>query len=365
MKNLLYWFVFSSLIVKPFEAPAPAGFQWVMPLGQDSGVVFVEGAGNTIAEAATYMVGSSAVDPSFVSPNTQEQVFCDKGITIFKNVCVDPEFPEVVLAPKQPLDWWQACLHPFEILEQDNSRKQYASSGIQIKSTINSSQTQTLSAFSIDRKQVTLGQMPDVEIQQRRAKNFMLRYGNMPQIWHGTSRGAAVTCIAAAIANKSNPDSLKTVRALFLEGCYGSVASDLHKLFKSNFEIWMINTFFSSWYSYKKKGIDPLDVLNDFPRNISTVFITSKTDDQVPQVETDRLVSKLVNAGHENIYYLILENSSHGNYVASNPQDARTYQAFSHALYKELHLPYLPPYAVAGAPLLAIAKKNAQALKKQ
>jgi len=75
-------------------------------------------------------------------------------------------------------------------------------------------------------------------------------------------------------------------------------------------------------------------------------------------------VSKLVNDGHEKIYYLILQNSSHGNYVASNPQDARMYQALSHALFKELYLPYLPAYALAGVPLLAMAKKNALAFKK-
>ncbi|GMU19835.1 MAG: hypothetical protein AMXMBFR12_10260 [Candidatus Babeliales bacterium] len=289
---------------------------------------------------------------------------CTKGITIFKNVCVDPELPEVELASREPMSWLDTCLHPVKVLEESNSRKQYARSGIQIKPQINSSDTQTLAAFSIDRKKVTLGQMPDVEIQQQRAKNFLFRFGNMPQIWHGLSRGAAVTAIAAALANRDNPESLKTVKAIFLEGCYGSVESDMHMLTHSQFAINCADTYFSWWYAYKKNGINFWDVVKQFPKHITTVFITSKTDAQVPKAETDQLVSALVNDGHEKIYYLILENSSHGNYVASNPEDAAKYQAFSHALYKELYVPYLPAYAMVGIPLVAEAKKNAQAFKK-
>lgn len=360
MKKLLCAFALFFGSNYSFEAPAPQ--QWVQPLGQDSGVVFFQGADNSLAQAAIYMVGSS-----FISPNTQEEIYCDdpkKGITIFKNVCVDPELPEVILAPKQPLNWWQTCLHPLEALAENNSRKQYASSGIHIKSQINSSQKQTFSAFSIDRKKVTLGGIPDVLIQQQRVASFLLRYGNMPQIWHGLSRGAAVTAIAAALANKQNPDSLKTVGAIFLEGCYGSVESDMHTLANSQFAINCADTFFSTYYAYKRDGINFFDVIKDFPKHIPTVFITSETDAQVPKPETDKLVSELVNAGHENIYYVILKNSSHGNYVASNPEDAQTYQAVSHALYQQEYLPYLPEYAVAGVPLLALAKKNAMAFKK-
>jgi hypothetical protein len=349
-------FIFVSL--GAMEAPTPLGSPWVQPLGQDSGVVFFQGADNSLAQAAMYMVGSE-----FTTPNTQEIVRCTKGITIFKNVCVDPELPEVEVAFRES-NWIYDCLHPVRVLEESNSRKQYASSGFEFKSHINSSQLFTVSAFSIDRKKVTLGQMPDVLVQQQRAANFVVRYGNMPQIWHGLSRGAAVTAIAAALANKQNPDSLKTVKAIFLEGCYASVESDMHTLTNSQIAISCANAYFSWWYAYQKNGINFWDVIKHFPKHITTLLITSKTDAQVPKAETDKIVSTLVNDGHEKIYYLILENSSHGNYVASNPQDAQMYQALSHALFKELYLPYLPAYAVAGAPLLAMAKKNAQAFKK-
>lgn len=357
MKNLFCVPLFFFSFLNAFEGPKP-GNHWVQPLGQDSGVVFFQGADNSLAQASTYMVGSS-----FVSPNTQEIVSCNKGITIFKNVCVDPELPEVVLASKEPMSLMEACLHPLKAFEESNSRKQYASSGIQIKSQINSSTTQTLSAFSIDHTKVTLGQMPDVLIQQERAKNFVIRFGNMPQIWAAQSRGAAVTLISAALAHKQNSELLKTVRLIFLEGCYGSVESDMHTITNSQFAITCANTYFSWWYAYKKNGINPFDVIKDFPRTIPTVFITSKADKQVPKEETDKLVSELVNEGYDNIYYLILEKSSHGNYVA-DPHDAQKYQAFCHALYKELFLPYLPDYALAGTKLIAEAKKNAMNFKK-
>lgn len=359
MKNGIYFlFSFSFFVINSFEAPTSLGSSWVQPLGHDSGVVFFQGADNSLAQAAMYMVGSS-----FVTPNTQEIVSCNKGITIFKNVCVDPELPEVELALRES-SWMYDCLHPVQTLEESNSRKQYARSGFEIKSQINSSQTLTMSAFSIDHKKVTLGQMPDVLVQQQRAANFVVRYGNMPQIWHGLSRGAAVTAIAAALANKQSPDSLKTVKAIFLEGCYASVESDMHTLTNSQIAISCANAYFSWWYAYQKNGINFWDVIKHFPKHITTLLITSKTDAQVPKAETDKIVSTLVNDGHEKIYYLILEDSSHGNYVASNPQDAQMYQALAHALYKELYLPYLPAYALAGMPLLEIAKKNALALKK-
>ncbi|GMU19834.1 MAG: hypothetical protein AMXMBFR12_10250 [Candidatus Babeliales bacterium] len=56
MKNLVYVFSFSIFGINSFEAPAP---QWVQPLGQDSGVVFFQGADNSQAQAACYMIGSS------------------------------------------------------------------------------------------------------------------------------------------------------------------------------------------------------------------------------------------------------------------------------------------------------------------
>lgn len=350
-------FLFPALHAFQKESPPT---NWVRPLGQDSGVVFVQGADNSLAQAAMYMVGSS-----FVTPYTQEIVSCTKGITIFKNVCVDPELPEVELASREPMSAFEACMHPIKALEQGNSRKQYASSGFEIKAHINSSATHTFSAFSIDRKKVTLGQMPDVEIQQHRARNFIQRFGNTPQIWHGLSRGAAVTFIAAALAHRHNPAALKTLKLIVLEGCYGSVESDLHTLTDSQLAISCAQTYFSWWYDYKKNGISPFHVLKDFPRTIPTVFVTSKADKQVPKEETDKLVSELVNAGHDNIYYLVLENSSHGNYVASNSHDAQCYQGFIHALYKQLYLPYIPVFAAAGAPLLAKAQKNAMDLKKR
>lgn len=346
---------FSFFAIKSFEAPARSN--WVQPLGQDSGVVFFQGADNSQAEAANYMVGSS-----FISPTTREEVSSKKGITIFKNVCVDPELPEVVLASKEPMSWAQACMQPLMAVEESASRKQYESSGIQVKAHINSSANQTLSAFSIAHKKVTLGQEPDVAVFEERAKNFLLRYGNTPQIWHGTSRGAAVAFIAAALAHKKNPETLKTVKLILLEGCYGSVESDMHCITNSQVAISCANTYFSWWYSYRKNGINPFKVLKDFPHTIPTVFITSKADTRVPKEETDKLVSELVKAGHDNIYYLILENSSHGNYV-TDPKDAHMYQAFCHALYKELYLPYLAEYALAGAPLVELARKNAMALK--
>lgn len=358
MKKIAFVLVFFFTLSSAFEAPRPISEHWTCPLGQDSGVVFFQGADNSSAQAAMYMVGSS-----FVTPDTQEIVSCSKGITIFKNVCVDPELPEVVLASRES-GWVDDCLHPVRALEESNSRKQYASAGFEIKSQINSSQNYTVSAFSIDRKKVTLGQMPDVLVQQQRVAKFLFRFGNMPQIWHGLSRGAAVTAIAAALAHKNNPDSLKTVQAIFLEGCYGSVLTDMHAITTSQLAINCANTYFSWWYGYKKDGINLFDVIKDFPKHIPTVLITSKTDTQVPKQEVDRIVSKLVNDGHEKIYYLILENSSHGNYVASSEYDAQCYQAFCHALYKQLYLPYIPIYAPFGSKLVEQAQKNAMAFKK-
>lgn len=354
MKNILFLLGFFFIAIYSFEAPAP---HWVQPLGQDSGVVFFQGAGNSQVEAATYMVGSC-----FVSPTTQEIISSDKGIASFKNVCVDPELPEVIPADRDS-DWMQKCCHPLTYYAQECIRKSYAQEGIHVNAQITSSQNYTLAAHTIDRAKVTLGQLPDVALHQQRVESFLRRFGNMPQIWHGTSRGAAVTFIAAALAHKKNSSLLKTVKLLLMEGCYGSVEGALHCITNSQLAISCTNAYLSCWYAYKKEGINPFDVLKDFPRTIPAVFITSKADRQVPKEETDKLVSELVNAGHDNIYYLILENSSHGNYV-TDPHDARMYQSFVHALYKQLYLPYLVPYADAGQPLLAIAQKNAQALKR-
>lgn len=103
---------------------------------------------------------------------------------------------------------------------------------------------------------------------------------------------------------------------------------------------------------YKKDGGSPLDDVERFPKHLPVAFIASEADRVVPSECTKDLVEALVNAGHQEVYFLRLKASSHSKYMMDNPQDAADYQHFVHALYKKYSLPYIEEYANLGQSLL-------------
>lgn len=352
MKNIFLIFIFLFFAELNCQ-------EWISPKGINACVIYYQGSGDSQAEASGYMINRG-----FKSPTTGEKIICNKGIDIIQDIWVAPELSEVVLAARKEC-LIKKMLHPWQTFQEHMIRKSYVQAGIRVLSEADESPKKTLAAHSINWPIVTFGQHPDLIEHRKRVESFCQEPSRLmdDQIWMGPSRGAAVTFLAAALANKENPRLLDPVKLIILEGCYGSVDSTLHTLYNSRIYRKAIELLFTTFTAYKKDGINPFDMVRYFPKHIPVAFITSKIDKQVPELETEKLVRALMQEGHENVYLQILGHSEHGSYISGNKKDAKHYEDFMHALFQQLNLPYIPKYANEGRGLVAAAKMNAQALK--
>lgn len=238
--------------------------EWISPKGVNASVIYYQGSGNSQVEGSGYMVNRG-----FKSPTTGEYILCEKGIDIIQKIWVDPELPEVVLAARKECIV-KKMLHPWQAFQEHVIRKSYVQADIQVLPESDESPKKTLAAHSINWPIVTFGQHPDLIEHRKRVESFCQEPAWLmdDQIWMGPSRGAAVTFLAAALANKENPRLLDPVKLIILEGCYGSVDNTLHTLYNSRIYRKAIELLFTTFTAYKMTALTLLIWCNISP-NIS------------------------------------------------------------------------------------------------
>jgi hypothetical protein len=281
---------------------------------------------------------------------TGEHVVSNRSIDVICTPYIGLEIDEVT--PERPLKsvfkkWWRlgniwTCIH-YGLNIVRNKRRD-------IKVLPQGSAQQTIMGHSIDLKKVNIAQLGDVNNHKRKEEKLVAEYGQAyPKILYGVSRGAATTFNAAAMNHYNN------VRLVVLEGCFDS----LDGLAPVRWPLLYNTGLFScaSWLleamtSYQRNGISPIGNVATFPKDVPVLFISSRTDKEVPYVCTQRLAKALVKAGHEQVYFLSLNKSSHVGYMCDDAQDKILYEQVVHALYQKLNLPYIPGLAAQGAELL-------------
>ncbi|CAN5137919.1 hypothetical protein BH09DEP1_BH09DEP1_3570 [soil metagenome] len=335
--------------------------EWIEPNGKNVKTVYDQGMNASQTQAAKYM-GSRG----FISPSTLEHVSTDKSIDIINDVWVKPEIDEVI--PGALNRKWMALLLQPRLLLPNVWRKthEFVSSwanhfyGIKVLRSANSDPNQTIGSHSLIVSKINVAQDGDLESHQRRMESFCDECQDSDAILTGVSRGAATTFQAAARYNKSQREKLERVKLIHLEGCFDSVEHVMRSrhpwLLKSNFGMNVMAKCASWIIAFKREGTSPIKVVADFPQHIPVAFISSKKDREVPAVCTKTLIKALLEAGHQNVYYLELDNSRHPNYMSDDENDKIKYQNFMHALYKHHGLPYIPDFATAGKDLVEKAK---------
>jgi hypothetical protein len=103
-------------------------------------------------------------------------------------------------------------------------------------------------------------------------------------------------------------------------------------------------------------GPSPAAAIESFPLGVPVFFITSKTDKSVPCHSTESLAKELAKKGLNPVYLLVLEKSSHPNYMCDDQEDKDAYVTLLHALYKRYELPYIESMADEGEELLGVSK---------
>lgn len=176
-----------------------------------------------------------------------------------------------------------------------------------------------------------------------------------PKILYGRSMGASsiITYVCS-----HHPENIK---ALILEAPFDTVYSALaHRLYQQY--SWgkipgvapvchlLLNTRWG-FPAYNPRGISPLSIIANFDLHIPVLFVHSRLDSITSLEGTQRLVNKLRQAGHKQIYCLILDHGKHGAYI--HEQDARKYLVTAHAFYRTCGLPHDASLADEGTLYLA------------
>lgn len=352
---------FSLSFIFLFIFTASRSQEWVYPNGKNVKTIYYQGMNASQTQAAKYM-GSRG----FLSPTTLEHVVGSKSIDIINDVWVKPEIDEVVPGVLKR-KWMGLLLQPRLLFPNLWAKTHELVSGlsnylfgIKVLRTEDSVPNQTIASHSLLVSKINVAQKGDLKNHQRRIESFYDECADSDAILTGVSRGAATTFQAAARYNKRYPEKLKNVKLIHLEGCFDSVEHVMRTrhpwLLKSDFGIDLAAKCASWIIAFKREGSSPIKMVRHFPQHIPVVFITSQKDREVPSVCTKTLIRALLTAGHPNVYYLELKNSSHPKYAVEDEQDKADYQNFMHALYKKCGLPHISAYAQLGQSLLNNAK---------
>lgn len=341
---------------------------WLNPHNEEVYTIYYQGMNNSQTQASKY-TGRRG----FISPTTNEHIICSKSIDIVKEPRLEPDIDEIVPAPVSR-KWKDLVLQPralvanlWQLSHESIARISHYLNGIQVVRNEKSSVTQTMAAHSLLLSKINIAQEGDLANHAKKVEAFNKKFPQAKSIFMGVSRGAGTTFQAAVRYNKENKEYLNGVQLIVLEGCFDSV---LHAaairypwLFKYETVFNKVEQVLRKVIAFKKDGPSPIKEVQNYPKDIPVVFITSSIDTAVPARCTKTLVKELVKSGHEQVYLLELKNSRHPCYMSDDEKDLTNYQNFMHAIYKKYNLPHIPEYAQAGKDLVDAAKVDAQSLK--
>lgn len=318
---------------------------WNLPHNQIVPVLYYQGMTESQTQCAKY-----TGDHGFMS-TTGEHVVCSKSIDVMLTPYIGVEIDEV--QPQVPFSTlWQNRMNPLNLVKASYyyahylaNQKRNKLNSITVSSTQSQSPGQTIAGHSVNVSQINIGQDGDVKNHKNKYDKLTAEHGDCPVIIYGVSRGAATSFSALALNKYPN------VRLAILEGCFDSHSHLIKERWPKLFSIGAQNVLvplIERVTSYKRNGINPIDNVPTFPKQVTTLFITSKIDAEVPADCTRELAHALAQNGQKEVYLLELENSRHPRYMMDDPNDTKTYEQVTHALYQKLQLPHKPALAEKG-----------------
>lgn len=283
--------------------------------------------------------------------STNEHAVCSKSLPLWTNVFIPSPLKEIRLLNNN-----RDSLTSFSPLKQmgtSNSisyslashflyvadwitlqliKNSYKKQGISVNYMPTKKDTLSLNGHYVSLNHYALG---DITEHTKRYQEAQQAHPNSPTILAGVSRGAMTTYRAHAKNRYPN------VKLVILEGCPDSLPHVIEERF------WWIKPYILRQYIYRKlfsftlhspDEPSPLDAVKDFPLDTPVAFISSKKDTEVPFACTHNLVNAQVRNGHKEVYFLVLEHSSHTGYMMDNEADKRKYHLFMKALHHKYSL---------------------------
>jgi hypothetical protein len=322
-------------------------YQWTMPNGKTIPTIFYQGMNSSQTQCAKY-TGKHGFRAT-----TGEHLTSSKAIDTIHSACIGKELGEV-LPQKSFSTLWVNRLNPINFLKATYHALLYTLSKrtnrtYGLKSDRENNPESVL-GHSIDPTQMSIGQQNDVQNHRAKYQVAIKEHAqDCSMIAYGVSRGAATTFRAMAQNNYQN------IKLVILEGCPNSIETVISKRHPILYNLGGARVF--NWLAekcslYRKNGKQPIDFVAQFPKDVPVLFISSLIDAEVPYRCTRNLAQELMNAGHNKVYFLTLNNSSHTRYMMDDLDDMKAYQHCVHALYKSLDLPHVPELASQGQELL-------------
>jgi len=206
----------------------------------------------------------------------------------------------------------------------------------------------TVGSFSVLWKKCDFGQQKDCAEHKKRYEKCKKEHPDAGLVFYGVSRGSATTFNSAAL-NKYDRSRL---RLFILESCFDSIPLVLNNWYPRMLSYSFLSNMFlrlcSFFTGFEKNGVSPINVLDSFPPGVPVVFISSRFDTTVPFLSVQNIAHALAGRAKNPVYFLALNHSDHPTYTIEHVEDKKIYLHFIHALYKELNLPYIEKYALAG-----------------
>lgn len=321
--------------------------------GRPFNTIFYQGNASSQTQVLKYIGNDKVV------ATTGQTMWCTgrnnlKPINIATNVIFTPEIADVNL---KPFDSYLSYLNPINWVASGTTYLCNRRNGFQFEtlSAVPESVVYHVPLF----KNISIGQRTDIESHKKRYQHWLASKDRHDiAVFLGVSRGTAATFCALAEEN------YEKAQLVILEGAIDSVENVIENRAKKLLHPYLApkakNTITSAFRFFKDHNImqydpdgpSPLKYVDRFPENIPVVFITSKADAIVPRENTERIARALADRGKNEVYLLILERSSHPNYMFDDEIDRKTYQNFIHAIYEKYDLQHNPKYAARGRHLL-------------
>lgn len=223
------------------------------------------------------------------------------------------------------------------------------------------------SCYGINRDQSSIGQESDIKSLNEKIRLFENdeKRDSDAVVLFGISRGTAAVMNALAISNDKQDGAYSKVKLVVLEGAIDSIENiklnikNRVKRFLKSENLTNAVTYLAEqgyfrfrYGAYHKEGPSPLELVDKFPKNIPYLFITSEADTLVPCENTKRIAQALADRGENEVFLLVLKNSTHPSYMFDTDEDRANYQNFVHAGLEYAGLEHNSKWAKAGKDLL-------------
>lgn len=335
------------LILNLVSSLSFCALEWVEPDNKQTSYLFAPGIHSSERQVAKYC-------ESYIS-STGQAVQTSNDFTVIGSLVHGINFSEIVLDQRdfrglQSKDF----IKPKNLLGQLynkiviwRNRSNDKAEKITVEKKDNKGSD--VAAPSVTLHSINLGQQEDIETLSDAYDKHQKELSDTEVVLYGVSRGAAT--VFNFMASDYQIKEIKNVKVVILEGCFDSMGHLLYCKYPK-----MLTTakkLFSFIYpGHDLNGIQPIELVDQFPKDIPVLLITSKKDSVVPCKTTWNLYYELKDAGHPHVYILELDHSSHPRYMMDNENDKIAYQAVVHAFYAKFNLAHNCQYAQWGQELL-------------